>query len=130
MSVPYFMTENIPPIPVAASKGGAKTAERDSFGSEGTGQKQSVKVVKKVVTEKKLQNVNFKTRFRASFFINVILLLIVAGMFAVTATSGNINIVNYENALVEKYENWESKLEEKEEQLKEREAALVKQEQQ
>ena len=47
-----------------------------------------------------------------------------------TATSGNINIVNYENALVEKYENWESKLEEKEEQLKEREAALVKQEQQ
>lgn len=130
MSVPYFVTENIPPIPVAASKGGAKTAERDSFGSEGTGQKQSVKVVKKVVTEKKVQNVNFKTRFRASFFINVILLLIVAGMFAVTATSGNINIVNYENALVEKYENWESKLEEKEEQLKEREAALVKQEQQ
>lgn len=87
-------------------------------------------MVKKVVTEKKVQNVNFKTRFRASFFINVILLLIVAGMFAVTATSGNINIVNYENALVEKYENWESKLEEKEEQLKEREAALVKQEQQ
>ena len=83
-----------------------------------------------MVTEKKVQNVNFKTRFRASFFINVILLLIVAGMFAVTATSGNINIVNYENALVEKYENWESKLEEKEEQLKEREAALVKQEQQ
>ena len=87
-------------------------------------------MVTKVVTEKKVQNVNFKTRFRASFFINVILLLIVAGMFAVTATSGNINIVNYENALVEKYENWESKLEEKEEQLKEREAALVKQEQQ
>ena len=46
------------------------------------------------------------------------------GMFAVTATSGNINIVNYENALIEKYENWETQLLEREERLKERENAL------
>lgn len=45
-------------------------------------------------------------------------------MFAVTATSGNINIVNYENALIEKYENWETKLKEKEEKLREREQSL------
>ena len=51
-----------------------------------------------------------------------VLLLIVIGMFAVTATSGNINIVNYENALIEKYEHWETQLNEREEKLREREA--------
>ena len=56
--------------------------------------------------------------------IGVILFFIVVGMFAVTATSGNINIVNYENALIEKYENWEEQLDEREEKLKERENAL------
>ena len=89
-----------------------------------------MKVVKKVVTEKQVKNLNFKMRFRASFAINVILLLIVIGMFAVTATSGNINIINYENELIEKYESWEQKLEEKEEKLKEREAAVRELEQQ
>ena len=54
----------------------------------------------------------------------MILFFIVVGMFAVTATSGNINIVNYENALIEKYENWEEQLDEREEKLKERENAL------
>ena len=39
-------------------------------------------------------------------------------------SSGNINIVNYENALIEKYENWEEQLDEREEKLKERENAL------
>lgn len=121
MSVPYFLTENIPPIPVASQRGNQRKA------SSGEGQaapKENVKVVKKVVTEKNVKNINFKMRFRASFAINVILLLIVIGMFAVTATSGNINIINYENELIEKYESWEMKLEEKEEKLKEREAAV------
>ncbi len=62
--------------------------------------------------------------FRTSVTISIILLGIVIGMFAVTATSGNINIVNYENALIEKYENWETQLLEREERLKERENAL------
>ncbi len=40
------------------------------------------------------------------------------------ATSGNINIINYENALIEKYEIWETQLKEREEKLKEREKAF------
>lgn len=128
MSVPYFMTENIPPIPVAAPKGSQRSVQ--SIGEQRGAGKENVKVVKKVVTEKQVKNLNFKMRFRASFAINVILLLIVIGMFAVTATSGNINIINYENELIEKYESWEQKLEEKEEKLKEREAAVRELEQQ
>lgn len=128
MSVPYFMTENIPPIPVTAPKGSQRSVQ--SIGEQRGAGKENVKVVKKVVTEKQVKNLNFKMRFRASFAINVILLLIVIGMFAVTATSGNINIINYENELIEKYESWEQKLEEKEEKLKEREAAVRELEQQ
>lgn len=129
MTVPYFMTENIPPIPVAAPKGSLKAAQASGSGTAQAGERQSTKVVKKVITEKKVQNINFKMRFRASFFINVILALIVAGMFFVVSTSGNINIVNYENALIEKYEKWELRLNEKEEQLKQREEEIRKQEQ-
>ncbi len=41
-----------------------------------------------------------------------------------TATSDNINIINYENALIEKYENWETQLNEREDRLLEREKEL------
>ena len=59
----------------------------------------------------------------ASLTVCVILILMIAGMFAVTLTSrNNVNILNYENAIIEKYENWESELEEREKQLREREA--------
>lgn len=130
MTVPYFMTENIPPIPVPAQKGSQRAVSVSSSGEKQTAGRENVKVVKKVVTEKKVKNVNFKMRFRASFCINIILLLIVIGMFAVTATSDNINILNYQNELIEQYENWELRLEEKEEKLKEREEAVRKLEQQ
>lgn len=130
MAVPYFMTENIPPIPVPAQKGIQRAVSVFPSGEKQTAGRENVKVVKKVVTEKKVKNVNFKMRFRASFCINIILLLIVIGMFAVTATSDNVNILNYQNELIEQYENWELKLEEKEEKLKEREEAVRKLEQQ
>lgn len=130
MSVPYFMTENIPPIPVAATKGSQKALSISASGDTQRAPRENVKVVKKVVTEKNVKNLNFKMRFRASFCINIILLLIVIGMFAVTATSDNINILNYQNKLIEQYESWELKLQEKEEKLKEREEAVRELEQQ
>ena len=45
-------------------------------------------------------------------------------MFAVAATGDHVNIVNYENKLIEKYENWEAQLKEREALLKERENAF------
>lgn len=123
MEVPYFNTENIPPIPVAAPKNTPNQAQGYEEAQKKPPREQ-VKIRKKVITEKKIKNIDFRPRFRVSFVINILLVLIVAGMFAVTATSKNVNIINYENALIEKYENWESQLTEKEEQLKEREAAV------
>ncbi|MBO5302696.1 MAG: hypothetical protein J6A92_01450 [Lachnospiraceae bacterium] len=86
--------------------------------------KREKKQKEKPAREKKIVNVNYKGRFHTSFFINIIMLLMIIGMFAVAATSENVNILNYENALIEKYEMWENELEEREDNLEQREAEL------
>lgn len=114
---PSINNQEIPAIPVKeprAASGRRERADKDS----GAPVQTKVKVIRKV------KNADYKPWFFTSVTVSVILLLIVIGMFAVTATSGNINIVNYENALIEKYENWESQLEEREERVRERENAL------
>lgn len=108
---------DIPAVPVRAFKTEPSGEKREK-------PKEAGKVKTKVVYKKAVKNVDYKPWFRTSVTISIILLGIVIGMFAVTATSGNINIVNYENALIEKYENWETQLLEREERLKERENAL------
>ncbi len=108
---------DIPAVPVRAFKTEPSGEKREK-------PKEAGKVKTKVVYKKAVKNVDYKPWFRTSVTIIIILLGIVIGMFAVTATSGNINIVNYENALIEKYENWETQLLEREERLKERENAL------
>lgn len=116
---PSILNEDIPSIPVTGYR---QTA---SGGAGGQGRpKEAVKTKTKVIHKKIEKNVDYKPWFRTSVTISVILLLIVIGMFVVTATSGNINIINYENALIEKYENWETQLNEREERLMEREKEL------
>lgn len=114
---PSINNQAIPAIPVKAPQAAPGRRERSDFGS-GAPVKTKVKVIRKV------KNADYKPWFFTSVTVSVILLLIVIGMFAVTATSGNVNIVNYENALIEKYENWESQLEEREERIRERESAF------
>lgn len=104
--------EQIPPIPVEGKY-------------ENETEKESKKELKKekveTVREIKEKNVDFKRRFYICVYIIVVLFMIIIGMFAVTVTSDNINILNYENALIEKYEMWERELEEREAILEERE---------
>ncbi|MCI8488663.1 MAG: hypothetical protein HFJ04_00105 [Lachnospiraceae bacterium] len=110
--------EDIPAIPVIASQGapakqtGAKERQKSSQASN-----------HKTAHKPEVKNADYKVKFKASLTVCVILILMIAGMFAVTLTSrNNVNILNYENAIIEKYENWESELEEREKQLREREA--------
>lgn len=114
VAMPSIQKEDIPAIPVVSFK--EHVAERKK--------NEPVQTKTKIVRKTKVQNVDYKPKFQTSFVINIILLLMIIGMFAVTATSGNINIVNYENALIEKYEGWENELNQREERLQEREKAL------
>lgn len=56
-----------------------------------------------------------------SIALNVILGLLVAGMFYVAMTGNNPNILNYEKVLVNKYAAWEQELREREQTVREKE---------
>lgn len=68
---------------------------------------------------------NYYKPFLVSTFFAIVFALALAGMFVITALSdNNINIINYENEVIDKYEIWEARLKEWEFELREREAAL------
>ncbi len=65
---------------------------------------------------------DYRIPFMVSTFIAVVCALALAGVFVITALSGdNVNILNYENAIIDKYEAWERDLTERENALRERE---------
>ena len=84
--------------------------------------------IKKVKNDAK----KYSAFFRWSLFVNAILVIVVIALFVITSTSDNPNIINYENALIDKYSSWESELNEndktlraKERELDERERAIT-----
>lgn len=62
-----------------------------------------------------------KGKFGVSLILNVILGILVAGMFYVAMTGNNPNILNYEKAIVDKYAAWEQELTEREQAIREKE---------
>lgn len=69
-----------------------------------------------------------KSKFVFSIIINLLLTAAVGGMFAIALTNDQPNILNYERALVNKYAAWEQELQEKEEEIREKERVLDGQE--
>ncbi|MCR5467836.1 MAG: hypothetical protein K6F37_02640 [Lachnospiraceae bacterium] len=59
-----------------------------------------------------------------SVFLNIILAIIVIGMFAISSTRGSTTILNYEQEIINKYSAWESELDEREQVIKEKEKEL------
>lgn len=76
--------------------------------------------IKKVKNDAK----KFSAFFRWSLFVNAILVIVVIALFVITSTSDNPNIINYENALIDKYSSWESELNEKDKTLRAKEREL------
>lgn len=59
-----------------------------------------------------------------SIAVNVVLGLLVAGMFYVAMTGNNPNILNYKNSIENKYASWEQELTEREQAVREKEQEL------
>ncbi len=80
----------------------------------------------KEVSVEELQKKLKKTegKLQTSIMFNIILAIGVLAMLYIASTSNNVNIINYETALQDKYSAWAQELTEKENQLKEREKAL------
>lgn len=66
----------------------------------------------------------YRGRFVTSVLINVVLILLVAGMIAVAWNSDAPNIVNYRQAIVNEYSEWEQELTERERELRNAEREL------
>ena len=69
----------------------------------------------------------YRRKYHTALFFSLVLAAVIIGMFAITYVSGkSVTILNYENALIDKYESWENDLNEREAALDKREAALDK----
>ncbi|MCR5784038.1 MAG: hypothetical protein K6G40_00155 [Eubacterium sp.] len=63
-------------------------------------------------------------KFAISLFANVVMLVIVIGMFILASTINSPTILNYENKIIDKYEAWEQELSEREEAIEKAEKSL------
>lgn len=101
--------EEIPPIPLQNYF--SKTVREQPVSV-----RQRVKPVEKKVT--------LKMKYRISVMFNILLVLMVAAMFAIAMNAKSPNIINYEKVLKNKYAEWEQELNEKDRLLRERELEL------
>lgn len=59
----------------------------------------------------------YRERLKLTIFTNVILVIVIIAMFVISTTGNNVNILNYEEKLVDKYAAWEQDLTERENAL-------------
>ena len=97
-TIPYIKNEEIRPIHVA------KTGVQDKAAARQEGL--------------------YRKKYHIALFFVIVFAVVIVSMFAITYVSGHSPyVVNYENELIDKYENWQNELEAREKALDEREAA-------
>ena len=120
ISIPSVAKDEVLPIPISH-----KTLEKEIWKKSRqkpkpeSGKKEvSVRKVKKTPDRREL---SYRTKFRFVLLLAVIMAFSMGGMFFITASSNNLNILNYENEIINRYASWEK-------ELTEREAVIRKQE--
>ncbi|MCR5272901.1 MAG: hypothetical protein K6E13_07960 [Lachnospiraceae bacterium] len=98
-----------------------RDAEKNIF--EGEVVSESDKTTEKEKSSKKTKQAG-KGTLGLSVFLNIILAVIVVGMFAISYTRGSTTILNYEEEIINKYSNWESELNDREAAIREKESEL------
>lgn len=72
----------------------------------------------KLIEEKKSDTGKYKQLFYNSMLVNVALLIVIVAMFLLVHFSDIPTIINYENKLIDRYEDWEQQLKEREERIR------------
>ncbi len=125
---PSIRAESILPIPVYRPEPVAEENKKEEKEIQKRAEKRKEEKAKVVKKEQRRRNRDYKTQFYVSTFFAVIFAIGIIGMFVITFLSeNNVNIMNYEQTIIDKYETWESQLEEREAQLEQREQGLYKQ---
>lgn len=109
-SIPFIKKEEIRPIPIAHPA--LEESLRRRTRRSGEKPKESMKKETQVV------NVNYKTRYRLTRALSIIFAICIVAMFAITATTNNATILNYEQEIIDRYEAWETELTEREEAVR------------
>lgn len=108
--IPYIKSEDVLEIPL-------KDFERK--------QREETLCAPKKKVEKRYINRDYKKAFCISFFLMIVFACSIVGMFVITKLSdNNINIINYKNAVINEYEEWEKELEDREKAVEEKEQEL------
>lgn len=79
---------------------------------------------KQRLQDEKTQTQRYKDRARTLFILNIALFIVIGVMMYIATTGNNVNILNYERKLVDKYAGWEAQLTEREQQVREAERRL------
>lgn len=107
----YARTSELPPIQTA----NFKTERAVGYKLADTTQK---------LQAERQQTLKYKERVRTLFIVNIALVIVIGVMMYIATTSNNVNIINYEHKLVDKYAGWEAQLTEREQRVKEAEKRL------
>lgn len=107
----YATEEEMLPIPVARFRPGSA----DSF---------RLSEAKRSIEKIKADSAKTKERTKTLFIFNLVLIVVIIVMMYIASTSDNVNIVNYENKIIDRYSQWEQQLTERENHIKEVEKQL------
>lgn len=124
-TIPYIKSEDILPIPIYRPELIEESDPEQEREVKERAKKRRKKKEKEFRAQQKRRNRDYHGAYLVSTFFAVVFALVIAGMFAITYLSDdNVTILNYENTIVDKYEDWQQSLDERERQLDERESEL------
>lgn len=126
LMIPVISNEEVLAIPIRypQTEEEEKKQKKEQKKEEQRKERQKEKEKAKNRKEQKKEGKNYKGRYQFFMVTSLILLISVVSMMLLAATSDNVNILNYENKLIDKYSSWEQELEEREQAVKEQEQAL------
>ena len=126
LMIPAISNEEVLAIPIRYphTEEEEKKQKKEQKKEEQRKERQREKEKAKNKKEQKKEGKNYKGRCQFFMVTSLILLISVVSMMLLAATSDNVNILNYENKLIDKYSSWEQELEEREQAVKEQEQAL------
>lgn len=126
LMIPAISNEEVLAIPIRypQTEEEEKKQKKEQKKEEQRKERQREKEKAKNKKEQKKEGKNYKGRCQFFMVTSLILLISVVSMMLLVATSDNVNILNYENKLIDKYSSWEQELEEREQAVKEQEQAL------
>ncbi len=126
LMIPAISNEEVLAIPIRypQTEEEEKKQKKEQKKEEQRKERQREKEKAKNKKEQKKESKNYKGRCQFFMVTSLILLISVVSMMLLAATSDNVNILNYENKLIDKYSSWEQELEEREQAVKEQEQAL------